>query len=197
MHPRVYREFERVCREKKAGGVVLEVGAVPKASSLLTLKPLKNATEKIGINLKGPYEYEDFRIIEGNANSMDCFEDGKFDTVLCNGTLEHDKFFWKTMSEIRRVTKRGGLIVLGEPGYGEYTIAKLIRSFFRRTPFCYRYANFLVSSTLTFCPHDAPGDYYRFSLQVFKDVFFEGMTDVDIRAIMLPPRLIGSAVKSS
>lgn len=195
MHPRIYREFEKICQQRKAGGVVLEIGAVPKASSLLTLQSLKNATAKIGINLEGPYEYEDFRIIRGNANSMPWFEDGKFDTVLCNATLEHDKFFWKTISEIRRVAKAGGLIVIGVPGYVEFALAKRIRSLFRKAPLCYRYANFLVSSTLTFFLHNAPGDYYRFSPQVFKEVFLEGMMDLDVRTIMLPPRLIGSAVK--
>ena len=58
MLPRVYREFERICARRGAGGVVLEIGAVPSDSSLLCRKSLINATEKIGINLDGPVEYD-------------------------------------------------------------------------------------------------------------------------------------------
>ena len=57
MLPRVYLEFEQICTKRGAGGAVLEVGAIPSDSSLLCMKSLKNATEKIGINLDGPYEY--------------------------------------------------------------------------------------------------------------------------------------------
>ena len=131
MHPKVYREFERICSERNAGGIVLEIGAIPSDLSLLNMKSLQNATEKIGINLDGPYKYKDFYIVKGNANSMTCFEDNKFDTVLCNAMLEHDKFFWKTISEIRRVTKPGGLIVIGAPGYIEFPIEKFIRRIHR------------------------------------------------------------------
>src|SRR5215831_19116763 len=117
MLPRVYQEFERICVRREAGGAVLEVGAVPSDFSLLCMESLRNATEKIGINLDGPAEYKDFRILRGNANCMECFDDNRFDTVLCNATLEHDKYFWKTVAEMKRVTKPKGLIVIGAPGY--------------------------------------------------------------------------------
>ncbi len=194
MHPRVYKEFERICSERKAGGIVLEIGAVPSDESLLNMESLQNATEKIGINLEGPTAYKDFYIMRGNANSMN-FEDNKFDTVLCNAMLEHDKFFWKTISEIRRVTKSGGLIVIGTPGYREFPIGKYIRNFFRKIPLVDRYINFLTSSTITHYIHNAPGDYYRYSPQAFIEVFFEEMRDVNICSIMLPPRIIGSGIK--
>lgn len=198
MHPRVYREFERICSVRNAGGAVLEIGAVPSPLSLLNMKSLHNATEKVGINLDGPYTYRDFCIMQGNANSMTCFEDDKFDTVLCNALLEHDKFFWKTISEIRRVTKPGGLVVIGAPGYVEFPIEKYVRYVFgksRKIPLVGRYFNFLVGPTITFPIHTAPGDYYRFSRQAFSEVFFEGMRDVNICSIMLPPRIIGSGIK--
>src|SRR5262245_31372980 len=100
MHPRTFKEFERICSTRRAGGRVLEIGAVPADYSLLCMKSIASATEKIGINLDGPYEYQDFTILKGNANAMDCFSDGQFDTVLCNAVLEHDPFFWKTLAEI-------------------------------------------------------------------------------------------------
>lgn len=78
---------------------------------------LKNAKEKIGTNLKGSKEYRAFKIIKGNAKELEMFENNKFDLVLCNALLEHNKYFWKTISEIIRVTKPGGTIIIGTPEY--------------------------------------------------------------------------------
>jgi ubiquinone/menaquinone biosynthesis C-methylase UbiE len=148
------------------------------------MKSLVKAKEKIGINLDGPYEFRDFKIVKGNGNSMECFEDDRFDLVLSNATIEHDKFFWKTISEIRRVTKPGGLIVIGAPGY-----TTLVRQLSKRSIF-----NVLCNVTTTYRVHGR-GDYYRFSPQSFSEVFFEGMKDVDVRTVMLPPRIIGAGRK--
>ena len=190
---------------------VLEIGAIPSKLSLLNMKCLKNATEKIGINLDGPYKYNDFKIIKGNANNMKIFKDETFDTVLCNGVLEHDKFFWKTISEIKRVTKPGGVIVIGVPGYADLSIERFLRKMpfigkyskkyqklpgeYQKIPFIGKYLASLYQSTVTFKLHDYPGDYYRFSPQTVREVFFEGMKNVDIRILMVPPRIIASGVK--
>jgi len=99
---------------------------------LLCLDALENATEKIGLNIIGPYTYKDFTILQGNANNMDCFVDNTFDAVLCNAVLEHDKFFWKTVSEIYRVTKKGGVIVIGTPGYTRYHSEKKVKKFLNK-----------------------------------------------------------------
>ena len=74
MHPRVYQEFEKICSERDIRGSVLEVGAIPSNMSLLCMNSLESAAEKVGINLNGPHEFKDFKIHEGNANSMNCFE---------------------------------------------------------------------------------------------------------------------------
>lgn len=200
MHPRVYQEFERICSETRVSGSVLEIGAVPSENSLLCMKSLGNAIEKIGVNLDGPHEFRDFRILKGNANSIECFEDNKFDVVLCNAMLEHDKYFWKTIGEIKRVTKPGGLIVIGAPGY-IYFKAEKVKAILTRIPMVRnlcsnQYMNMFFTATITYQIHNAPGDYYRFSPQTFKEMFFEGMDDVEVRSIMLPPRIIGLGRKS-
>ena len=203
MHPRIYQEFERICAERGTGGVVLEIGALPTDKSLLFMKSLTNATERIGINLNGPHEYKGIKIVKGNANSMKCFEDNRFDTVLCNATLEHDKFFWRTISEINRVTKPGGLIVIGVPGYIRFRRlekARAILNKLKRAPVIGNLVSnhrldSLFTATITFQVHNAPGDFYRFSQQTLRTVFFRGVKDIDIRSIMLPPRLVGSATK--
>ena len=196
MHSRVYLEFERICAARPITGSVLEIGAVPSDESLLRMKAMQNAKEKIGLNLDGPYEYADLRIVQGNGNHMDSFEDNRFDVVLCNAVLEHDKFFWKTLSEIRRVAKPGALVVIGTPGYTRYRLEK-IRSFvLNRIPLLRslkrnQYLNMFFTATITLQVHNAPGDYYRFSPQAYKEIFFEGLNEVEVTSVMLPPRLIG------
>jgi ubiquinone/menaquinone biosynthesis C-methylase UbiE len=69
------------------------------------MAPLKDAAEKTGINLSGPHEWKGIKILKCNANHMECFEDDKFGLVMCNAMIEHDKYFWKTIAEIKRVTK--------------------------------------------------------------------------------------------
>jgi SAM-dependent methyltransferase len=200
MNPKTFREFERICSAYAIPGRVLEVGAVPRETSLLCLKSLASSEEKVGINLDGPYQYRDFKILKINANNMEVFEDNHFDVVLCNGVLEHDKLFWKTLSEIRRVTKAGGLIIIGAPGYMQLAADSsfLKKSVLFRAFKKFRWLNFipaLFRSTLTLEVHNSPGDYYRFSVQTFQDVFFSGLKNVEIRQINFPPNIIGSGTK--
>jgi SAM-dependent methyltransferase len=199
MHPRVYQEFERILTERPVRGSVLEIGAMSSDASLLCMKPLAQASTKVGLDLDGPHEYKDFKILKGNSNSMDCFEDNTFDAVLSSSTLEHDKYFWKTLAEIKRVTKPGGLIVIGVPGYGKLRAEK-IKGLWARMPLVRRlqvhqYLNALFTSTITFQIHNWPGDYYRFGPQAIREVFLEGLEQTEVRSIMLPPRHIGVGVK--
>jgi ubiquinone/menaquinone biosynthesis C-methylase UbiE len=129
---------------------------------------------------------------------MHCFPDERFDAVLCNAVLEHDRFFWKTLREVRRVVRRGGLVAIGTPGYTERrSETKLQRFFAGFLPF-FRQADGLPlrHSTLTLGVHNFPGDYYRFSEQTFREVFFEGMMEVTIRTVLVPPRIIGAGVRA-
>jgi SAM-dependent methyltransferase len=199
MHPRVYQEFERICAGRSILGSVLEVGAVPSDQTLLCMKSLEQASEKIGIDLDGPHEYKGIKILKGNANAMDCFPNERFDTVVCNATLEHDKYFWKTLAEIKRVAKPGALVVIGVPGYAKFGVEKfsalLARSPILRRLQSHPYLNMFFTGTVTFQIHNWPGDYYRFSPQAVREVFFEGLQDVEVRSIMAPPRLFGIGLK--
>ena len=200
MHWRVYEEFGRIVSDRGQGGTVLEVGAIPSDESLLCMAALKGAKERIGINLSGPHEYKGCKIVKGNSNRMTCFDNDMFDIVLCNALIEHDKYFWKTIDEIKRVTKPGGLVVIGAPGFTRLK-AERIKSYLKKTPII-RYLNstehlsLFTRATITFEIHAAPGDYYRFSPQAFKEVLFDGMDAVEVRTIMLPPRIIGAGIKA-
>ena len=199
MHEKIYEQFDRICRERRAGGAVLETGAVPSDASLLALPSLKNAVSKTGVNLDPPSRYKDFAILQVNSNLMNCFGSNQFDTVLCNATLEHDKHFWKTLAEIQRVAKPGALVVLGAPGYTRPGLEKWAKKIARKLPFAgtaFRgRLDDLCASTLTLHVHNYPGDYYRFSPQTFREVFFEGMREVEIFPLLTPPRIIGSGIK--
>jgi SAM-dependent methyltransferase len=196
MHRDIFQTFEDICRPLGLRGSVLEVGATPDASSLLNLQALAGVQEKIGLNLAGPGRFNDFSILAGDANAMTCFPDHRFDAVLCNATLEHDKFFWKSLAEIRRVTKPGGVIIIGTPGYGVIPFEKKARRLLGWIPRPLRPSlGGLHVSTLTLQIHNFPGDYYRFSEQAYRDVFFEGLQTVVIRSVMSPPRIIGFGIK--
>ena len=199
MHPCVYQEFERICATRDLRGSVLEVGAAPSDDCLLNMKALSQVSEKIGVDLGGPYEFNDFKVLKANGNAMDCFEANRFDTVLCNSVLEHDKYFWKTISEIKRVTKPGGLILIGVPGY-EWVKGERLKSAMSKTPLLrglrsHRYLSMFFYSTITLHVHNHPGDYYRFSPQCMREVFLEGLESIEVKTVMLPPRVIGLGIK--
>jgi SAM-dependent methyltransferase len=195
VHQTVYREFERICAAKDVGSSVLEVGALPSEDSLLAMKCLSQVPKKIGLNIVGPFLYKGIQIVQGNANAMTCFADGAFDTVLCNAMLEHDKYFWKTTAEIKRVTRPGGLVIIGVPGYIEYPMEKRVQRLLARIPGLRNHVDWLTDSTITFRIHNQPGDYYRFSPQAVKEVFFENMSQIEIHSIMVPPRIIACGIK--
>jgi len=198
MHPDQFQAFERICAERGAGGAILEIGAVPSEDSLLCLRSLRGTTRKVGVNLDGPSTYRDFAILRANSNDLSCFRDGEFDTVLCNAVLEHDLFFWRSLEEMRRVTRTGGLIIIGVPGFiqsrPERWRARMSRSPFVRTMFR-RPSESLLASTPVLQVHNYPSDYYRFSPQAVIELFMRGLKDVQVFSLMRPPRIIGSGLK--
>ena len=51
-----------------------------------------------------------------NANDMP-FADASFDLVMSVSTLEHDKHFWLSLAEMKRVLRPGGVLAIAVPGY--------------------------------------------------------------------------------
>jgi SAM-dependent methyltransferase len=187
MHPTIFAEFGQILSGLSFQGRVLEVGAVPNSLSLLALEVL-DTSECIGINLSGNTEFGGFRIIEGNGNDMHMFPAAHFDCVLSNATIEHDPFFWKTVSEIHRVLRPGGLMVIGAPGFTHESGLEELRI---EAPWEDDDLRSWHNSALTYRFHGRPDDYYRFSLSAFQKVIFDGYRDVTIKSLMVPPRLIG------
>ena len=91
------------------------------------------------------------------------------------------------------MARPGALVVLGTPGYAELPGVPRRRRWLSRWAWLSGRPDGwpLQHSTLTLAVHNYPGDYYRFSEQAFREVFFEGMTGVVIRTVLIPPRILG------
>lgn len=177
---------------------MLEVGAVPSDDSLLCLAALAGAKSKVGINLDGPCRYRDFEILRADANALSCFPAESFDTVLCNSVLEHDKWFWKSVGEINRVTRPGGVIVIGVPGFITLPMerkASRMARMLKWVRISRAARDVMDASTLTLRVHAFPGDYYRFSPQAITEVLLDGLIDTEVHTLLVPPRIIGAGVK--
>ena len=176
MSPKVKRRFHQIIRRS---GIkperALEVGGVMGDGSLLRFPELAGA-ERYCLNLVDLPSDDEITAVTGNANHMTAFKDETFDLVVCCSTLEHDKRFWLSVAEMKRVLRPGGLLVVGVPGY----VTDEERDQGR--------------STLTYRVHYR-FDYYRFSEQAMREVIFEGMERVRVRPMMTPPRLIGHGRK--
>lgn len=154
----------------------LEVGGLMGEDSLLRFPELDGA-ERFCLNLVELPSEDGVTAVAGNANDMrGVFADETFDLVLCCSTLEHDKRFWLSVAEMKRVMRPGGLLVIGVPGYVKDEERDEGRS------------------TLTYRVHYT-FDYYRFSEQAVREVFFDGMERVKVKAYMTPPRLLGHGYK--
>ena len=53
--------------------------------------------------------------IVADAHDMHMIEDESFEVVLCTSVLEHCKNPWKVVSEIHRILKKGGKLILSVP----------------------------------------------------------------------------------
>lgn len=184
MHPRIQARFFEIIRNSGLRPTrALEIGGYLGPTSLL-ISPEVEKAERFCLNLVELTGESAIKVAEasgiepvvGNANDMHMFEDESFDLVVSNATLEHDKHFWLSLAEIRRVTRAGGLVIIGVPGYtkNEHPIAPW--------------------TTLTFVLHYR-FDYYRFSEQAVREVFFDGMEGVEVFAMLQPPRIIGCGRK--
>jgi SAM-dependent methyltransferase len=171
MRPEVQREFHRIIRETRAQpSSALEVGGVMGPKSLLRFPELA-AASRYCLNLVEMRSDDQVQAVTGNANQMP-FEDERFDLILSNATLEHDKHFWLTLGEMKRVLKPGGLLIIGVPGY-----VKDEQNDHGRATHTYRvHYRF---------------DYYRFSEQAVREVFFDGMDRTSLHVVPKPPRIIG------
>jgi SAM-dependent methyltransferase len=173
--PAVKAKIHEVLRDSRVEPArVLEVGGVLGHKSLLD-SPQVALAERVVLNLAPVGEAADIETVLGNANDMP-FEDESFDLIMSSATLEHDKHFWLSLGEMKRVLKPGGLLIISVPGYvkdPERDRGRWTRTY--RVHFAF--------------------DYYRFSEQAVREVFFAGMDRVRVDPILRPPRIVGHGYK--
>jgi len=181
--PRVWARFGEIVTEcvNNVGHPprrVLEIGGRIGHHSLLIFPELSEA-ERVCVNLEPIEDGMGIRAVRANGNDLPMFADGYFDWIVSNATLEHDPTFWKTLTEMRRLLKPGGLLIIGVPGFDNSS---------------HPMPDGAKDVTLTLKYHTGV-DYYRFSPRAVREVFFEGFNRVKIESILEPPRVIGRGRK--
>lgn len=98
---------EKIGKQKR----VLEIGSLNINGT--ARDSFGDSEEYIGIDLlKG----KDVDIVMASYDIKKKFKKGSFDCVICCETLEHDRYFWKTLGNIHWVLKKGGYFILSVPG---------------------------------------------------------------------------------
>jgi SAM-dependent methyltransferase len=124
----------------------------------------------------------------GSAHDMRAlFEDKCFSTVISGTVLQHDRHFWLSLEEMKRVLAPGGILMVAVPAFTKpKPRIKIINA--KGNP---------IRSGAPTCGIQAPPDYWRFSPQAVKEVIFDGFDIKEFRTFMMPPRIIGVGVKPS
>lgn len=198
---RATEKLHEYCRRYEIRGRVLSIGAAAAEHDYLNLEYFREDPDKFelcGVNIDRTQlgTCGNFEVIYGNAHELP-FEDDSFDGVLCSQMIEHDPEFWLTIQDINRVLKAGGVAIMGAPGYIDAPLYK----WFRLVPRPLRplprggYRCDVGNATLTYNVHACPGDYYRFSESAFREFIFAGFEEVDVCAVMTPPRILGAGRK--
>lgn len=163
MSPLVFDCFADIVSRRLSGGrplKALEVGAG--GWTLLSIPAFDTGT-RIALNLSFDRitdQLERTERIIGNGNHLP-YDDASFDCVMSCSVLEHDRYFWRSTREVHRVLRPGGYFVVGVPIYMTLPTDK-------------------DHTTLTYARHGLAynADYYRFSEQAVREVFFEGYEEV-------------------
>lgn len=191
MHPDIRKAFSDLLQGLPAPQRVIEIGQDRDHEALIDLPELAAAEEKVALGLNAGGARADIRYLVADANDLSVFGDGHFDLILCNSMLEHDRTFWRSLAEMRRVARCGGHMVIGVPGFG--AMAGRRRRFAR---WCQgllsgRKAEAMAASTPTLGLHGFPDDFYRFSKSAVQQVFLDGCEERTVIELLDPPRLIG------
>lgn len=110
-HQTIHRFIAQVAPEH---GRVLEVGALDVNPD----DPRYGAFPRFGDDYIGVDMREGANVdVVANAHSLP-FDDASFDCVVSSEMLEHDDAFWLSMSEMGRVLKPGGALILTARGNG-------------------------------------------------------------------------------
>lgn len=187
---KTYIEYRRLFSElDQKINSVLEVGALPNGHALLNAPELERLETKVGVNLFISGKYKDIEVIKADARELP-FPNLSFDLIVCASTLEHIPNFWVACGEMKRVLNSGGVMIVSVPGFVDSPAGNK----FRRISQKMHLPDLFQRGTPTMRIHDAPHDYYRFSISCVKEVVMSGLEVSKTWSIMNPPRIysIGS-----
>lgn len=169
MSPEVFQCFEQLVAKRLEGRQVTSVLETGAAAWTLLSMPQFDTARRVALNLRFDQispELARTEMVVGDSNTLE-FADASFDCVLSCSTLEHDGRFWKSLGEIRRVLRPGGYFIVGVPIYMTLPTDEAF-------------------TTLTYARHGLAygADFYRFSEQAVREVFFEGYAEVTDEVIV-------------
>ena len=184
---RIARECAAFARTYETRGPYLEISNDAPHHAVLLHEQFAGETR----HFIGPKEGADAGDVStevGDPNDMRAlYADGQFGTVLWTSALAHDKRFWLTLEEIRRVLAPGGTLVVVAPGFSKGSAQAGITITGQK-------GNAISNATITHRVQASP-DYWRVSPQAVREVILDGFDVLDVKAIMVPPRIFGVAVK--
>jgi hypothetical protein len=185
-HAKILREFQTLAETHNARGPYLEVCVGPPKNAVLLDDYFSGERQAIGP--EAATEINGVTFNRGNPNDMrDLFEDGRFSTVLWNGALAYDKYFWRSLDEIKRVVAPGGVLIVAAPGYSKKAKfgQKVVGA--KDSP--------IDNATVTPRVHSSRPDYWRVSPQAMKQTILEGFDVREVHTSMLAPWVFAVGVK--
>ena len=182
---RISSEFARFVDRQETCAPYLQIGVGDPATSALAR--LSGERQALGQSLEPGTGTDGIIRHAGGPADLARFPDGYFRTVLWNDALAHDRAFWRTLDELRRILAPGGTLILSVPGFSNapdragVTVAGP-----KGQP--------IPDTTPTYRIHGAP-DFWRISPQAMRQVVLDGFDPVDIKVSAMPPRIFGVGVK--
>jgi len=184
---RIARECATLVQTFGAVGPFLEIGGEGPQHAVL-LHPEFASQEREFIGRRTGRASGGMRILVADPNDMrEHYADGRFGTVMWINAFQHDKQFWRTLDEIKRVLMPGGTLIVVAPGFSRSAGQAGISITGQK-------GNAIADATITYKVHDVP-DYWRLSPQGLRDAALDGFEVRDVKVMMMPPRIFGIAVK--
>ena len=188
MHPKVNEAFQKLAEKYELNAPFLEIGVTDRDSAILSGEYFQNKLERFATNLTEQEILEAdetaIHLVRCNSNNMaGVFDDGHFNTILSNNVIENDKYFWRSLDEMKRILAPGGILVIGAPAY---VPSKTLKFGIENAQ--------LNRATITMDVQ--PGsDYWRFSRLAFGEVLCEGLEILELTVTGRVPMMIAVARK--
>ena len=109
----------------KSPGRVLEIGSLDVNGGIRHF--FSDAEEYIGIDMKKGSGVDK---VMAAKDILTVFGEESFNTILCLEMLEHDIAFWHTLDNIKKVLKKGGILLISTPTFG-FPLHRYPKDYFR------------------------------------------------------------------